>query len=106
MTYDSDSSDNEYCETIWPEPAVNQVNPFGKYICATTSKYTFASATRPNLSNECPEGYVICSQNTSANTGICVPEGEESECPINDISFESNSFFDSNASTGGSYWSE
>lgn len=35
-----------------------------------------------------------------------MPAGEESECPINDISFETRSFFDSAASTGGSYWSD
>lgn len=105
-SYDSDSSDNEYCEEIRPEDPVDQVNPFGKYICGTQANHNFEIAKRPEITGECPSGYVMCSANTSKDTGICVLESEEEECPINDISFESDSSFDVELSRGNSYWTE
>jgi hypothetical protein len=75
-TYDSDSSDMEYCTTIAPEPAVDQVNPFNKYICGTRSTTNFANSIRPKMTGECEEGYVLCSENTTPDTGICVLESQ------------------------------
>jgi hypothetical protein len=60
-TYDSDSSDMEHCTPIAPVPAIDQVNPFGKYICGTRSQTNFANAIRPKMTGECEEGYEICS---------------------------------------------
>jgi hypothetical protein len=74
VSYDSDSSDNEYCEDIPPQDPVDQVNPFGKYICGTQANHNFESAKRPEITGECPSGYVMCSANTSKDTGICVLE--------------------------------
>jgi hypothetical protein len=56
-------------------PAVTQKNAFGKFICGETSGTTFSTAVRPNSSNNCPSGFLKCSENTSADFSICVPEG-------------------------------
>jgi hypothetical protein len=55
---------------------------------------TFENALRPDSNNNCPDEYVKCSENTTKDTTICIREGEEDLCPINDVSFTAESHFD------------
>jgi hypothetical protein len=73
---------------------MDQVNAFGVYICAETTDLTFERATRPDSNNNCPDRLVKCSENTTRDTTICVPEDQEDSCPINDISFSADSAMD------------
>ena len=43
---------------------------------------------RPDVDNNCNEGYQLCSENTIADYSVCVQE--LATCPINDIIFVLN----------------
>jgi hypothetical protein len=74
-TYDSDSSEDETCNNIPAIDPVDQINTFGKYVCGTKSDFNFINAHRPSSLNECAQDEIKCSEATTAETTICVPEG-------------------------------
>jgi len=73
------------CESVEPVPAIRQNIFGGKRFCGTQNGYAFLNVTRPNLNNECPEGYSSCSDYTSAENTYCFPSDEMDNCPILDI---------------------
>jgi len=60
-----------------------------KTICGKASGMPFRNATRPNLSNQCPDGFSPCSAKTSTQNTICYETrfGKEGTCGITDIQF-------------------
>jgi len=60
----------------------------GKYFCGTQGGKSFLEADRVNPSTKkCKDGYVACSDETDAESTICVKSSEQKSCPITWMKF-------------------
>ena len=76
-------------------------DPDAVRVCGQQGGERFRDAIRPNMENQCPDGYVACSSATPAEATICRRETEDKTltCPITDIQFVLNSHSESEGYT-------
>lgn len=82
-------------QTIYGCAPVEPMMPFGmhrfenKMICGRRGGQPFLNATRPELSGNCPEGTLKCSNATSLENTVCYDQSQRREdvCPITKFEF-------------------
>ena len=72
------------CNVINAKRSVKTSDFYGKYICGLKGGANFTTAIRPDYDTDvCPDGTVLCSVQTDAETTICAASLDS--CPITEM---------------------